>query len=151
MWEALFVTTFQNKDNLLFYTKTICKSSYKMQKNIISLFCTIIFLQTRKNSHTMQLFYLSIYLFVLQLTSQKVIYSAYRKKKFFLSSFLSSFVFLSNPQEKKKKCKFIYFELSVSQVFSFWLNKHYVKYRYWLLILKQFTCVSLYSIALSRV
>ena len=49
MWEALFVTTFQNKDNLLINTKTICKSSYKMQKNIISFFCTIIFLQTRKN------------------------------------------------------------------------------------------------------
>ena len=80
MWEALFVTTFQNKDNLLIYTKTICKSSYKMQKNIISFFCTIIFLQTRKNSHKTQLFYLSIYLFVLQLTSQKVTYSAYRKK-----------------------------------------------------------------------
>ena len=80
MWEALFVTTFQNKDNLLIYTKTICKKSYKMQKNIISFFCTIIFLQTRKNSHTTQLFYLSIYLFVLQLTLQKVIYSAYRKK-----------------------------------------------------------------------
>ena len=86
MWEALFVTTFQNKDNLLIYTKTISKSSYKMQKNIISFFCTIIFLQTRKNSHTTQLFYLSIYLFVLQLTSQKVIYSAYRKK--ILSVFL---------------------------------------------------------------
>ena len=42
MWEALFVTTFQNKDNLLIYTKTICKSSYKMQKNIISFFCTIV-------------------------------------------------------------------------------------------------------------
>ena len=36
MWEAPFVITFQNKDNLLIYTKTICKSSYKMQKNIIS-------------------------------------------------------------------------------------------------------------------
>ena len=116
MWEALFVTTFQNKDNLLIYTKTICKSSYEMQKNIISFFCTIIFLQTRKNSHRTQLFYLSIYLFVLQLTSQKVIYSAYREK-FILSSFLNSFVFLSNSQEKK--CKFIYFELCVSQVFNF--------------------------------
>ena len=86
MWEALFVTTFQNEDNLLIYTKTICKSSYKMHKNIISFFCTIIFLQTRKNSHTTQLFYLSIYSYVLQLTSQNVIYSAYRKKvlSFFL-------------------------------------------------------------------
>ena len=64
MWEALFVTTFQNKDNLLIYTKTICKSSYKMQKNIISFFCTIIFLQTRKNSHTTQLFFLFINLFI---------------------------------------------------------------------------------------
>ena len=38
MWEAPFVTTFQNKDNVLIYTKTICKSLYKMQKNIISFF-----------------------------------------------------------------------------------------------------------------
>ena len=148
MWEALFVTTFQNKDNLLIYTKTICKSSNKMQKNIISLFCSIIFLQTRKNSHTTQLFYLSIYLFVLQLTSQKVIYSAYRKKSsFYLPSLILSF-FFQTRKKKKTKCKFIYFELCVSQVFSFWQNKHYVKYKYWLLILKQFTCVSFYSISL---
>ena len=92
MWEALFVTTFQNKDNLLIYTKTICKSSYKMQKNI----------------HIQRsFFYLSIYLFVLQLTSHKVIYSAYRKKKLFLSSFLNFFVFLSNSQEKKNTNLFI--------------------------------------------
>ena len=58
-------------------------------------------------------------------------------------------VFLSNSQEKK--CKFIYFELCVSQVFSFWQNKHYVKYKYGLLILKQFTRVSLYSLALSQI
>ena len=112
MWEVLFVTTFQNKDNLLIYTKTICKSSYKMQKNIISLFCTIIFLQTRKNSHTTQLFYLSIYLFVLQLTSQKVIYSAYRKKSsFYLPSLILSFFFQTRKKKTPKKCKFIYFEL----------------------------------------
>ena len=105
MWEALFVTTFQNKDNLLIYTKTICKSSYKMQKNIISFFRTIVFLQTRKNSHTTQLFYLSIYLFVLQLTSHKVIVRV--EKKLFLSSFLNFFVFLSNSQEKKNANLFI--------------------------------------------
>ena len=78
-------------------------------------FVLSVFFQTRKNSHETQLFYLSIYLFVLQLTSQKVIYSACRKKKV-LSSFLKSFVFLSVSQEKKI---FIYFELRVSQVFSF--------------------------------
>ena len=44
----------------------------------------------------------------------------------------------------------IYIELRVSQVFCFWQNKHNVKYKYWLLILKQFTCVTIYSIALSR-
>ena len=114
MWEALFVTTFQNKDNLLIYTKTICKRSYKMQKNIISFFRTIVFLQTRKNSHTTQLFYLSIYLFVLQLTLHKVIYSAYRKKSYF---YLPSLIFLFFFQTReKKKMQFIYFELCVSQV-----------------------------------
>ena len=126
MWEALFVTTFQNKHNLLIYTKTICKSSYKMQKNIISLFCTIIFLQTCKKSHTTQLFYLSIYLFVLQLTSQKVIYIVRTEKKFFLSSFLNSFIFLSNSQEKKNANLFIsnyvYLKFSVFDKTNITLN-----------------------------
>ena len=44
MWEASFVNIFQNKDNLLIYTKKICKSSYKMQRNVIAFFCTFIFL-----------------------------------------------------------------------------------------------------------
>ena len=125
MWEALFVTTFQNKDNLLIYTETIYKSSYKMQKNIISFFCTIIFLQTRKNSHTTQLFYLSIYLFVLQLTSQKVIYSAYRKKSsFFLPSLILSFFF----QTRKKKnenlfiSNYVYLKFSVFDKTNITLN-----------------------------
>ena len=100
MWGALFVTTFQNKDNLLIYTKTICKSSYKMQKNIISFFCTIVFLQTRKNSHTTQLFYLSIYLLVLQLTSHKLyIVRTEKKSYFYLPSLIFSFFF----QTRKKK------------------------------------------------
>ena len=126
MWEALFVTTFQNKDNLLICTKTICKSSYKMQKNITSFFCTIIFLQTRKNSHTTQLFYLSIYLFVLQLNSQKVIYSAYRKKKssFYLPSLILSFFF----QTRKKKnanlfiSNYVYLKFSVFDKTNITLN-----------------------------
>ena len=117
MWEALFVTIFQNKDNLLIYTKTICKSSYKMQKNIISLFCTIIFLQTRKNSHTTQLFYLSIYLFVLQLTSQKVIYSAFRKKSsFYLPSLILLFFFQTR---KKKKMQIYLFRTMCISSFQF--------------------------------
>ena len=57
MCDAPFVNTFQNKDNLLIYTKKICKISYKMQKNVISFFCTFIFLS---NS---QVIYLVIYLF----------------------------------------------------------------------------------------
>ena len=44
MFGAHFVNTSQNKDNLLIYSKKICKSSYKMQKNVISFFCTLIFL-----------------------------------------------------------------------------------------------------------
>ena len=38
------VNTSQNKDNLLIYSKKIRKSSYKMQKNVISFFCTLFFL-----------------------------------------------------------------------------------------------------------
>ena len=36
MFGAHFVNTSQNKDNLLIYSKKIRKSSYKMQKNVIS-------------------------------------------------------------------------------------------------------------------
>ena len=63
MWEALLVTKFQNKDSLLIYTKTICKSSYKMQKNIISFFCTIIFL-TNSEKFTYNAVLLFIHLFI---------------------------------------------------------------------------------------
>ena len=100
-WEAPFVTTFHIKDNLLIYTKTICKSSYKMQKKKMFLsFVLSIFFQTRKTSHATQLFYLSIYLFVIQLTSQKVIYCACRKKKchFFLPFLSLSFFFQSRKK-----------------------------------------------------
>ena len=89
-----------------------------MQKNIISFFCTIIFLQTRKNSHTTQLFYLSIYLFV-AVTSQKVVYSAYRKKKssFYLPSLILS-IFFQTRKEKKKNANlfisnYVYLKFSV--------------------------------------
>ena len=44
MFGAHFVNTSQNKDNLLIYSKKIRKSSYKMQKNVISFFCTLYFL-----------------------------------------------------------------------------------------------------------
>ena len=44
MWEAPFVNTFQNKDNLLIYTNKISKCSYQMQRNVIASFCTFIFL-----------------------------------------------------------------------------------------------------------
>ena len=100
MWEALFVTTFQNKDNLLIYTKTFCKSSYKMQKNIISFFCTVIFLQNHKNSDTTQ-------------------------QKLFLSSFLNSFIFLSNSQEKNANLfisNYVYLKFSVFDKTNITLN-----------------------------
>ena len=50
MCDAPFVNTFQNKDNLLIYTKKICKISYKMQKND-SFFCTFIFLSNSQIIH----------------------------------------------------------------------------------------------------
>ena len=74
MCDEPFVNTFQNKDNLLTYTKKICKISYKMQKILFLSFVLSFFFQTRK---------LSIYLFVLQLQNL-VVYSACRKM-FFLS------------------------------------------------------------------
>ena len=64
MYEVPFVTTFQNKSNLLIYTKTICKSLYKMQKNIISFFCTVIFL-SNSQKFTYNAAFLFIHLFYL--------------------------------------------------------------------------------------
>ena len=49
MCEAHFVNTSQNKDNLPIYSKKIRKSSYKMQKNVISFFCNFIFLSNSQN------------------------------------------------------------------------------------------------------
>ena len=105
LWEVPFVTTFQNKDNLLIYTKTICKNSYKIQKNI-SFFCTVIFL-SNSQKFTNNAAFLFIHLFICVATSQKDIYSSCRKKSLFFLPFLSlSFSF--QTRKKKKKCKFIY-------------------------------------------
>ena len=69
------------------------------------------------------------------------------KSSFYLPSLILSFFF----QTRKKKNANLFISNYVYLKFSvFWQNKHHVKYKYWLLILKQFTCVSLYSIALSR-
>ena len=85
MFGAHFVNTSQNKDNLFIFSKKIRKSSYKMQKNVIAFFCTLIFSFKLAKIHIQRIFfYLFIYLFVLQLTSQN---SACRKNVifFFLS------------------------------------------------------------------
>ena len=63
MLEAPFVNTFKNKDNLLIYTKKICKSSYKMQKNIISFFNTSICLSISQKI-TYSRAFLFIHLFI---------------------------------------------------------------------------------------
>ena len=86
MFGAHFVNTSQNKDNLLIDSKRIRKSSYKMQKNVICFFCTLI-LNSQKFTYSASFLfiYLFIYLFVLQLTSQN---SACRKKCYFFLPFL---------------------------------------------------------------
>ena len=100
MWEAPFINTFQNKDNLLIYTKKICKSSYKMQRNVIAFFCTFIFLS---NSQQHSFFYLSTYLFVFQLTSQKAVDHIVRAEKMlFLSSFLLILSFFFQTRKKRQ-------------------------------------------------
>ena len=77
----------------------------------------------------------------------------------FLSSFLNSFIFLSNSQKinknkKKIKCIFIYLFLTNSS-FQFLTELLFDKTnitlnKYWILILKQFSCISLCSAALSQ-
>ena len=96
------------KWDTVIYTKKICKSSYKMQR----CFCFLLYFHF---SFKRSFFYLSTYLFVFQLTSQKLVDQIVRVEKMFFLSF-NSFVFLSNSQ---KKGKFIYFELHVSQVSVF--------------------------------
>ena len=88
MWEAPFVTTFQNKDNLLIYTKTICKSSYKMQKNIISFFCTVIFL-SNSQKFTYNAAFLFIRLFICVAVNLAKSYIQCVQKKMFFFFFLS--------------------------------------------------------------
>ena len=110
------------------------------EKILFLSFVLSFFFQTRKNPHTTQLFFIYpfIYLFVLQLTSQKVIYSACRKESsFFIPFLIISFFFQTR---KKTKCKFI----------SNYVYSVLTKQTYWFLMLKQFTSVSLYSTALSR-
>ena len=119
-WEAPFVTTFQNKDNLLIYTKTICKSSNNMQKNIISFFCTVCFL-SNSQKFTCNAAFLFIHLFICVAVNlaKSCIQCVQKKKSSFFLPFLSlSFFFQS--LKKKNANLFIYFELRVSQVFSFW-------------------------------
>ena len=63
---------------------------------------------------------------MLQLTSQKVIYSVpCTKKELFLSSFLNSFVFLSNSQEKNANLfisNYVYLKFSVFDETNIKLN-----------------------------
>ena len=63
MFGAHFVNTSQNKDNLIIYSKKIRKSSYKMQKNVISFFCTLIFLSNSQKI-TYNASFLFIHLFI---------------------------------------------------------------------------------------
>ena len=104
MCDSFFENTFQNKEHYLFILKRYAKNTEKCY------FFLLYFHFSFKLAN-----YPFIYLFVLQLTSQKTVYSACRKM-FFLSSFLNSFIFLSNSQ-KMQIYLFVYFELS--QVFSF--------------------------------
>ena len=63
MFGAHFVNTSQNKDNLLIYSNKIRKSSYKMQKNVISFFYTLIFLSNSQKI-TYNASFLFIHLFI---------------------------------------------------------------------------------------
>ena len=126
-WEAPFVTTFQNKDNLLIYSKTICKGSYNMQKNIISFFGTVSFL-SNSQKFTCNAAFLFIHLFICVVVNlAKGCIQCVQKKKFFLPSFLKSFVFLSISQEKKRQIylfisNYVYLKFSVFDKTNVTLN-----------------------------
>ena len=99
-----------------------------MQKNINSFFCIIIFLQTHKNSHTTQPFYLSIYLLVLQLTwaRKKLSIGLVRTEKKVLSLFplILSF-FFQTPKKKNANLfisNYVYLKFSVFDKTNIMLN-----------------------------
>ena len=115
---SAFVTTFQNKDNLLIYTKTICKSSYKMQKNIISFFCSVIFLSNSQNfTYNAAFSFIHLIICVAVNLAKSFIQCVQKKCSIFLP-FLSLSFFFQTPKKKNANL-FIYFELRVSQDFSF--------------------------------
>ena len=72
MWEAPFVNTFQNKDNLLYVYQ---KDLQKLIQNAEKCYCFLLYFHFsfKLAKISMQLFYLSIYLFVFQLTMQKIV------------------------------------------------------------------------------
>ena len=96
MFGAHFVNTSQNKDNLLIYSKKIRKSSYKMQKNVISFFCILIFLSnSQKFTYNASFF---IYSFIYLCCSQPRKIVCAEKTLFFFPFLILSFFF----QTRKK-------------------------------------------------
>ena len=107
------------KWDTVIYTKKICKSSYKMQR----CFCFLLYFHF---SFKRSFFYLSTYLFVFQLTSQKLVDQIVRAEKmFFLSSFL---LILSFFFQTRKKRQIYLFRTACISSFSFWQNKYNVKW-----------------------
>ena len=88
MCKAHFVNTSQNKDNSLIYSKKIRRSSYKMQKNVISFFWIFIFL-SNSQKFTYNASFLFIHLFVLQLTlvcAEKMFFLPFLNLSFFFQT-----------------------------------------------------------------
>ena len=70
------------------------------------------------------------------------------KSSFYLPSLILSFFF--QTRKKKKMQIYLFGTMCISSFQFFDKTNITLNIKYWLLILKQFTCVSLYSIALSR-
>ena len=101
--------------------KRFAKVNTKCREILLLSFVLSFFFQTCKNSNAAFLF--AHLLICVSVNHAKCCRS---ERMFFLSSFLLILSFFFQTH-KKKTCKFIYFKLHVSQVFSFWQKKHNVK------------------------
>ena len=64
MWEAPFVNTFQNKDNILTYTKKICKSPYKMQKMLFLFVLSFFLSNSQKFTYNAAFFFIYPFIYL---------------------------------------------------------------------------------------
>ena len=115
MWEALFVTTFQNKDNLLIILKRFAKVHIKCRK-ILFLSFVLSFSYKLAKIHIERSFFIYPFIYLCCSLPRKKLYIVRTEKSsFYLPSLILSFFF----QTRKKKnanlfiSNYVYLKFSV--------------------------------------